>query len=418
MSQVQYNGITLPYPLTTRFQQEAVRDDLGNVDWCATKFDIQVQCVLNADYLEGISSEYEGLDAVNAAGVVQFIRRRLLEHRRELVFSCNGETLVPPAAEVSGTVDVRNGPTPQSCTITQLSSETFLLVYHITAHYWERYDSDQTRGDNLATNPVMYNRWTESVHLDNCMYSTRNRSGKLMIRSDNNLGKTPDDFRNTLATVGVPDGFLRKSAKYVISPDGLALQYDIVDQEVFKMPPYGAYEASGEYIETVPFGGTIRWGEVRLRLRGAKDTLLSPQNKLIEIAWAIAGTKLGINGATMLAMITTKVGMYDNTVEVYAKALCNGKKFRKAGMAVIDGFTANLCETPGSEDSDGKQPDYRTRGTAAVLLQAAAYWDPNVLGTKLGTGNAFNAADNVNPGQVNSQNDTGAVPGTAGRTPE
>src|SRR5690606_15107838 len=112
----------------------------------------------------------------------------------------------------------------------------------------------------------------EIIEIDDRNYSRRTREGKYRIRSDNFQGQIADQFRRDLAVVSIPNGFLRKSAKYTQTPDGLGLEYHIVDEEVYKPPPAPAFKAQGSYTEEVTRGGVNRYCEVNVRLEGDKIT--------------------------------------------------------------------------------------------------------------------------------------------------
>lgn len=435
MSVISYNGITLPYSSTTTFDQSPVRDEMGQTDWCGTKFDIQVQCILNINYMSTIAPSYTSATPANAADVMKLIRYDLLQHRKSLSFKVNGVELIPQKAGVQGTVDIRNGPIPQSCVINQLTTETFLVTYHVIAEYWENYTrnagSSDTTPDTTTNNPghpVLFNRWTETIEIDNCLYTKRIREGMYRIRSDNNDGVLADEMRSNMAVVGVPLGFLRESSSYTVTPNGLGIKYRVVDKEYFKHPPFPAHEAKGYYIESTTNKGAVRHGECFLRLKGRKDV---PQHLLLEKAMAIVAAKLYVNGAGVentpkgkLRFSLPKFGiikadMFENIVEVHYKVMLNKQKERYAGLA---SFTGPIVNTPGVDFSTAsKPPEYLDRGTASLLLQAAAYYDPNLNGNVLAGGNT---ADSINPitgtannrSQINGPNSI--QPGQAGTNPE
>ena len=417
MSVVTYNNVSLPYCFITNLRQEVVYDDEGGVDWFCTKFDVEVQSVLNSNYLSLIAPSLVGT-TTNPVDIMNVIRSSLLKPRRSLSITFNGVQLIPAQTAGSGLVDVRNGPKPQSCIITQLTNTTFLVTYRIVAHYWENNNltGSSPAVSNQSGNNVLYNRWTETVDIDKQNYTRRTREGKFVIRSDNASGVIADQLRNQMAVVGVPQGFLRESASYTVSPDGLAIQYRIVDKEQFKMPPSPAFEPNGEYIETSTYKGVHRYAECRVALKGDKVT---NQSDLIEKAVQVASSKLAIAnsdapGTTDIALLeraVVRVNMYDNEVECVMRAMLkpaggssgsemtgDGRKdgvwgFRYDGMAI----------TPFSEQPIAP-PNYLNRGTASLLLQAAAYWDPSLGGTQLDP--------------VGGQNTTGLPPGTAGVTQE
>lgn len=485
MSVIQYGDITIPYTYTTSFNQEVVYDEISSTDWYCTKFDIQVQGIINLAYIDVIAPKYTAISAPdNAAAIMNAIRVDLLKPRKKLSFKVNDIELIPQATTDAGssltnpgTVDVRNGPKPMSCSYSLITGVTFIIHYHITAYYWENndVDTDSLEVTNRTGNPVLYNKWSEMVEIDGCLMSKRIREGKYVIRSDNDKGLRADELRSAMAVVGVPRGFVRESSRYKISPDGLGIEYTVTDKEVFKMPPKLAYEADGWYKESTTRCAAKRYGEVYVRLKGAKDVRLSPQTTLVEIAMAICVRKTYINskpgfsdvtvpgstvggsffggllggivgfliplpGTTALgtaagaaiggyfgskdSIVTkwqrnvlefahVKVDMYKNEVEVHMKHLLQSKPLRKMGMT---GLYGPMCHTPFSEDGSDP-PAYFDRGSASLFLQAAAYFDPSITPNNLGQGGQFigflNPIQTANSPQK-GQMEQGLQVGTAG----
>ena len=417
MSVLTYNGITLPYGDTTYYRQRAVRDDMGDTDWYVSQYEITQNCLISIDYLSMLAPDLVGgtsIDLTSAAGVMKVIYQRLMQHRRRLSFQFNGVELIPqPQDGNKGVCDAQNGPKPQYCSFTELTDQLFLLSYSIIAHYWVNPKIDKTKAPIITNNPgndVLYNRWTEMVEMDATQRSTRTRDGKFMIRSDNVDGAIADDVRPQFAVTGVPNGFLRTESKYTVDPSGLALEYHIKDVEQFKMPPPPAFVAEGDYIESTTVGGAVRYGEVKLRVKGDNSTSqVALQKAAIKVAWQKLNIKLGTvtipqpNGPgqtfQVLQGAAVKVNMYKNEVDVHIKAMLQPTTKRVSGLAMPG---ANVV-TPGS-DFVKYSPDYRSRGTARLLLQAASYYDPSLKQTVLN--------------HSTNQSSTGAEVGTAGKNKE
>lgn len=434
MSLLVYNGVTLPLSLVTTFNQEPVYDD-SKTDWCLTKFDVGVQAVINADYISVIDPTIGTV--LNAAHAMNAIRTKLLQPRKTLSFSFNGVDIIPQKAGVLGTVDAKNGPKPQMCSVTQLTNTTFLIGYHITAHYWENpppQADNAVKPNPIANRPgnnVLFNRWSETQTIDSCGFSTRTRTGKYAIRSDNVDGATADGIRSQMAVVGVPPGFIRESSNYTVTPDGLAIEYTIVDKEQFKMPPSPAFRAEGHYTETTMTNGAVRWGEVNIKLFGNKPTLLggrdpgvkgpvNTQTFLIEAALSIASAKIRLNspirpqgfngplpGFALLQQCVITVDMYSNIVHIKMRVRmlpttsAKSMKNKTRGVAGFELFQ-DMAITPGS-DLVEYTPAYQDRGSARFLLHSAAYFDPSLKATL---------------NKVSEQMTLGKEPGTAGKNPE
>lgn len=434
MSVLTYNDIILPYAMSTQYSQKAIMDE-SSTDFCMTEFNIQVQCIINADYITLMLPVFQDRvipDGITAAEIMRAVRQQLLEPRKKLSFKFNGKELLPSLTDSGlnqGTVDSRNGPQPQSCNVTQLTDTTFLLSYHIVARYTENNlvaTLDDTGITNLSKqgNSVIYNRWSETVEIDNLSMSRRTREGKYVIRSDNKDGVIADAVRSQMAVVGIPSGFLRESAQYTQSPDGLAIQYRIVDREVFKMPPFPAFEAEGFYEDSTSNLGVQRWGTCQVTLKGAKTT---PQNILLETAVKVATSKvlaMGVakdkkSGRFLITDCRIRVDMYKNIVNVQVIGMMNpvANNRPKGRFSNIAGTVyEHITETPFS-DRVNYRPAYTDRGSASILLQAAAYYDPS-LNAILQGGSPFSKNNQPTGDSNKTQMNEGALVGTIGKRGE
>jgi len=433
MSLLTYNGIPLPYPFTTNFEMSPIRDS-SDTDWYATKFDITIHTLLNSEFLNSLSALLYnfGEPLTNHSGdILLNLWSTLMKHRRSLSFVVGGVEMIPqPQGKNAGTVDVMNGPKPQSCKLTRITDTTIALDYHIIAHYWANYSNVVLDGApteivrNDAGNNVLYNRWSETVDIDNCNYSTRTRQGQFTIRSDNTDGQTADMFRSRMATLSVPTGFTRESKQYQISEDGLSLKYRIVDKERYVLPPVPAFEASGTYTESTPAGVT-RQGHVQVRLKGDKATDTA---KLINSAIAVGMGKfqLAIQGYEyaenqtsrtpwILRDSSVRVNLFENEVEFQATVQFNKNKPIKKNVNSLNKWLA----LPITGSSENRSPAYQLRGTAGLLLQAAAYYDPSIVVNPIGPGiiEVENERD-LNGSNKEVQLLKGLQPGQAGKTEE
>lgn len=432
MSELTYNGVSLPYPLTTQFTQEAVDDDAPGglpTDWISLKFDITVQTIINASYLEMLAPGLVGR-TTNPADIMQRLRTNLMTKRKALSFKFNGKELIPKVQLGNkGTVDARNGPSPQSCTFMELTDTTFLMTYRIVAYYWEANLFQTTAAGNLAivnlpSATVLFNRWTETVEFDNCQMATRTREGKFMIRSDNSQGRIADEMREQMAVTSIPPGFLRASSRYTVSPDGLAIAYTIIDKEAYKMPPPPAFEAEGEYTESCGKLGAIRHAEMRVKLKGDNSLRsgVDKQPQLILACFAVIFQKLKMRGAGVLLergqtspngtleSFSMRVWLYENIVECNARVMFRfNKSLLFGGPHPIGAITT----TPLSTDIKQYTPAYRGRGHSNILLQAASYYDPTIGGI-LGPGKENNISLDVHVGNQDQQM-PGKAPGQAGK---
>lgn len=363
MSVFSYNGVIFPYAFTTKFDQEAVYDDVGKTDWCYMKVDMIVRTVVDVAYLPIIAPDLLNT-TTSPATIMTLIRQRLLRPRRHISLTMDGIELLPKhrlapdgLPVILGTVDAKNGPQPQSCSITQLTDRSFLLDYHVIAHYFERDNPDSSGSGGLNTNrqtgnAVLYNRWTDSIDIDSLNFSSRTREGKFVIRSDAEAAITVDQLRRQMAHLAIPRGFVRDSSHYSVSPDGLGLSYRITDREVYRVPPssaatsdasnsgvpgqsfaLGSFKADGDYAETVPMGGCYKIHEVRVSLMGTNVSPVSKdiyQGYLFTKAHSICLMKLNANGVPLnsrrgvILNAYARFKMYDCAVECFYRVQSMG----------------------------------------------------------------------------------------------
>lgn len=421
MSLLTYNTIALPYSMLTKFECRNIYDEMGKIDRACTQFDIGVQALITAEAMDMLAPTLAGR-TTNPADIMKYAYDLLMTPRKQLSFKFNGVEFIPGKAGVTGTVDAMNGPLPQSCSFTRMNNTTWLVQYHIIAHYWIRYSISAAGAvtfTNLPGGVALYNRWEERVELDHLEYSTRQRRGKFMIRSDNRNGILADEYRSQLAVCGVPEGFLRLHSSYTVDPAGLGLGYHLVDKEVYRLPPPGAFRAQGDYGEQGTRGDGKRYITANLRLEAGKTM---PQWELARLACAVVAGKLDIQGAkffvktnrAILEGASIRVGMYDNWAEVMMRAMV------PVDPKVVQGAAFIKPEIGKVHASDGVSPapSYLDRGSANLLLNAAAYFDPD-LTSQLNKSANERASSNLNtPNGGRNQMDTGLRPGEAGKTPE
>ena len=400
MSTFIYNEITLPYANVHSFAQRSISDASGT-DWMLLNLDISVTAVINTAYAATI-----GVAGNSPAEIMNNMRKQLMTRRAGLEYTFNGVSIIPPPpSNNAGTVDANNGPVPQYCNISLLTDTTFVVDYRVVANYWE---------DPDPPGAVLSNRWSESVVIDRHNYSTYTRNGTYIIRSDNpqglsiegvngNTSSGANSLREQFATLGIRPGCVRQAASYTVSPDGLRMQYQISDKEVFQLPPEPAFEADGVYVETSPAKvNAVRQSMCTLKLIGSKTTDVG---QLVRTAVLGCASKMRAGAAGRNANVVMNWGqvamqMYRNEVTVTMRGTLyadnNNKVPKFGGMAGVN--YDKLLDTISTVGT--KPPPHSIRGTAGIVLQAAAYFDPSV-----------NAILNPQSGQM----DKGAVPGTEGK---
>lgn len=427
MSLIRYNGVTLPYNESTEFEITPLREDSGT-DWYISKYSLRTQCILTLDLIPILDPSLAQATSLNAAGMLKCVQERLQQPRKEWIFKFGSFDMIPTKPQgVIGTVDAMNGPLPDPCRITQFTNNLFLLEWGITAHYWTNYDINPSGIGaniirNLTSNAVLYNRWSESVAIDGLNYSRRTRSGMFQVASNNLQGVTVDQLRSQMAVLSIPNGFTRVSSNYAVSPDGLKLKFDIVDEEVFKPAPFPAFKADGSYKQTTTKGNGIVYGEVNVTLEGSKNT---NQAVMLQNAISVATAKVAAcasdgrsatlkgSGAIILGA-GIEVGMWKNIVKCWIKTQFKSNRSLLYGLS---GIKRTVTSTPSSDQNPLRVPPFKDRGTAALLLQAATYYDPNLANTMLAQG-TIQTSDNplTSIGRDKVQMSRGRLPGQEGKT--
>jgi hypothetical protein len=409
-----YNGITIPYPKTTDVSDEPVYE---NGDYLYTKWTFRIEGVV-------FTGAYGGSEAAPTA--FARIEHYLEQPRKRLTYTINGVKILDVAATagVTGIGDVANGPLPEVLSIFRVDGGAAIWVsFRVTAHV--------RNCPGGPTQTYLSNRWQETLTIDDECRTTRTRQGDIILRSD--FGAAPDSFRG-LVTPPIPNGFLRESSSYQLQKDGLRIQYQFVDREVYILPPRGTFKAAATYKETCTTGA-VRHAEVNASIVG---DFRSNRRDLLALAVTIAVQRLNRSGIARndksgrwLATGAFEENLYEPKVAVSIRAMLKpgpaisdgkGKLVPSPALnnpgafAGVPGIPAGRLEAvfprmegvnaPGKPSvinggwgmipfgSDGTSPDPGVRGTAGLRLLAAALNDPclnqTVLNATLsgGTGSA------------------------------
>ncbi len=251
-----YNGVTIQYCKTVQFQAEEERDPT-NSDTLWTKYTIKVK---------GFVSNESTTFRFDTAQTMRDLRGKLQTPRKELDYRVGNVALVQVLATGGNTpLDCRIGPEPLPTVVTEVTSGVFWVETGVVARVCE---SDYVEG--CTENPVVSLRWTQTESFDENWVSELTTSGKLIVRSD--LRQLADNFR-TLCTPTILPNYQRMSAKYTLSPDGLQLDFNFIDKEKDRLPPFPATKAAGKFTVTVDQnGGVKRIGECQITLEGMPGT--------------------------------------------------------------------------------------------------------------------------------------------------
>lgn len=299
---ITYNGIQFLDVLTKDINQEVVYDSTG-VD------PVYVKVIVEADVtiLTSTGSLGYGVND-NLASVISTVQSAIMTPRRNFIMSVNGTDLfnVKPAATAPGAAP-NNGGIGQGVALGKTKGGTdinhgpkaSLVIHHIVGDKVARGTlrvelaiancGAQTINANYG---VVNLRFWAADEVDENWYTTRTFHGRLRVASKN---VSVHELRE-LVFPPVASGFKRKSVSLQEDPNGLELEFTIVDEEFPVSCPKPATTWKGTHNASTPFiGGVIGESEVRVTLEGPRDT---SKAKLISLAVNIIDSKLHIKTST------------------------------------------------------------------------------------------------------------------------
>lgn len=401
MSVLVYNGQTFGPDNwhTLTFAQEAVADE-SNTETECMRISITGEIVIKGNVTTGSTGAAAGagndaarrelaaakpaLAMVNA----RTLKSRFMQRRKSLSFKVNGQELIPSGSPGAGsTIDARNGPIPEYFNVIGMWAGGLLCQLKIVSHWAEA-------SANSEGGQILSHRWRESVRIDENLYTTKTRSGKLVVSSSSfNSSKggqmIDGQLRDTLITASIEPGFLRTSAVYTLAENGLEMRYDLTDVEQFRMPPNPATTADGNFSATTQRMGTPgRRCQAHFTLRGPKKQEAAPDS-LCSQALNIAFNKCRANGGFFPTMAVFHENCYKNEVSVTLSGMNvpAGKKIGD-GLNAADNFLKLMTSRKGIGIAPvGSEPgapvaSRESRGTCPnLILHAAAYHDPTLSQT-------------------------------------
>jgi hypothetical protein len=398
MSILQYNGIQLGPDgwHTIAFDQVAEYDEWDSGIECV-KYTISGRCAMEA----------------NAPNTLTQIRRALLTERMKLSFTVGGQQLIPQSTfnaidainqddEVAVArlanrpkqqylIDARGGPKPRYCKIVDVSGSTFLIDYCIDS-WWCEDPALTESGD------VLSHRWRESVDIDVDFFTTKTRVGKLVVSPHiytKPIGPSLDGLREDLVACAITPGFARTKSHYDIDETGTVLRYSFEEVEQYRMPPVPATRAEGFYdITTQKLNGPGRFVTCSVKLYGPKKKEAT-QNKLVAVAMGIISKKSKQAGAFFPIKCQVRENLYQNNVEVVMYGRLNPPQ-NAPNVLDLETSLVGIGVPPLGSEFGTPPPDPGSRGTANLLLHAAA-WHDNTLFQKLNNDNALQIPGGLPP---------------------
>lgn len=300
---------------TLEFKQEPVFDDLSQTDLMYHKFTVRV-----LGYIHGISgwcqlqTPLTTNDLVNgsmqSASLVHVGMRVSLPPRQKLSFRIGADDTglaggyvalyAEPSVErpIGIThLDVNNGPRCKEFVVRRIVSDN---VFEIEAEFEVckvECQVDATVPSQSGLNPnvagtvpvtkitgVLSNRWSVVDDIDTNLKTIRTYSGRLRTASSS---IDPNAFRSYVTPPLVP-GMRRDRIHFAVSPDGLNLDYMIIDTEVAYSAPSPATKWTIAHTESVDQGLSV-YSSLDITLHGPRDV---DKGKLITIAMNVIQARL------------------------------------------------------------------------------------------------------------------------------
>jgi len=287
-TKVIYNGVILENVLTRTFDQDAVYDS-SNTDLMHHDFTIAF-----VGHVHGVSSTLDpptyvslsGFGATHPVELEKLLQRLLLEPRKKFQYFIGDRVLLealpapPRGAEDSDGFDVNNGPKPQHVNITQVVGEKILRVE------FEIKLSLVMCGSNKNKTGVLSNRWGIEESIDSAHYTRRIVRGRLRLGTAN---LNPHAFRGWVIP-DLPMGFRREEVHVVSTPDGLNLDYFIVDRQIVAAPPWPATDWNCTHAISTNDGLSVV-SQIDVWLQGPPEV---NRKALIALAVRIMDSKLNV----------------------------------------------------------------------------------------------------------------------------
>lgn len=401
--EISYNGILLEVLRVWDYKREPV---FNGPDYLYTRHQLFVRCLFNpAAVAYTKRGNAPGVFPVRARGLNvggaetdDAIKHFLSQPRKTLLWTIPDlrtaadrilllSPSLNPANKASYPCDAANGPFPRVLGVVAIKgTKSFLVDWAIETFVNEcdLYLGGSESGGR-AGSIILSNRWQMAEDLDQDFFTTRTIRGRAVFRADRLLamGSRADDFRNYFASFPLPRAYHRVRVSVVVSEDGTACDYVIIDRELpirvrakgitrIEFVSSKAFSWAGG--EKTIFGGSFKdYDKViesisrvpsldrkcRIRVWGHAFTTRQQILRALELGvtlWLAEARQVGLMASgNMLAY-----GRHMNVT------IDHTGKYGEAEIAVLGGISATFGE---SADARKKALDFRTFLRDGVLNQ-------------------------------------------------
>jgi hypothetical protein len=412
-----YNGIVIDNTVVREWRQEALRTQDG-VGYAGTRVTIVVSGIINDTiraYREGQNGDPQFPREIESPGkrdlqfafradlTTETIRQALLTHQKQLVYYVNCvPVFVSPAAydvDLQYPFDVDNGPHPISLDIVQVTGvKTWTITYTIQTTIYECFED----------NPLMSNRWFQSVDINDEYMATVRTRGLAIFRTDvtgkqgqdfNVLSAPVDYWRDAIMSLFPPVlGYRRGPLRFVTSSDNKSLAYEFSDYETYgnigdtSLPDVGVaqyvtrvggkYSTSTAVFQGTPGNGTPVVGAFTCTISVAankKASIWSVTQYALLLAYnkVSAAIAFGDNSAALvIGGMSVEQNLWEREASVTITGCFTPQNENGWAMAIFNALKVDDIfhyDPKGETEDTGEnpRPELPGRGSSLLLLQAS-----------------------------------------------
>lgn len=281
------------------------------------------------------------------------LHNSLMIERANLTLSIGGTNLLNVTAP-----DVRSGPKPQCCEFSEFTGSIFARVLFEVKIY-------TTVGCAGSMSNIISYVWSASHSMDEAFACKRSLRGKIVLR-ENTTQNNPDALRG-LVFPALPNNFQRKQMDFLVSEDGLSLDFSFVDQEVYRVAPKSCRVASGRFSHTCQM---LQWfSNFSITLTGDRS-----QTKLdmFKSAYNISKSRIDYNKEIVIAGLIEEE-LYENTIRLSVTT----RSYSASGESGLFPTDSKIF-TDLPENSDDVAPAMGPYATALLYAAKRTFYDPCV----------------------------------------
>lgn len=344
-----YNSVDINNPNVTIFKSSAIYDAAGT-GVIYTKTLLRVVGVVQFD------------EAFTMAQNAVFFRQKLLTPRGSLQVNLGspssgmlpqGDMFNLPSGDDVG------GPKPLTCEFTDIIGSNFsILTFEIEVGVAEACTSPSN---------IISHTFSATHSLDARFFTTRTIRGSIRVRQSATVNN-PDTLRN-LVVPTLPNGFRRAAMDFLVSLDGLQLDYTITDRELFAVAPSSAVEWSGTFVEQAT--NYIWYHHFSIELKGHA---FSDQFNMLKDCFAIAAMRIKFDQEFITQASVTEV-LHDNVVRLDCTTRVNASAAANAGQTSNNLLPAGTRIFTGIDNYTDVNTALGPYGTAILMAAKTPFYN-------------------------------------------